>query len=191
MYGPEVIALFGAYKDVWDPAGGMNPGMLVRPARLDENLRFAVLPPGGGELSHGVARCVGVAKCRTTEVGGPGVMCPSYRATGEELHSTRGRARLLHEMLAGEVVTDGWRSREVAEALDLCLSCKGCRSDCPVGGGHGRVQGGVPAPPLVGPDPPAGPLPVGRPAAAAPHGRAAAGGGPAERRRPPPPAPRA
>ncbi|MFD4925934.1 FAD-binding and (Fe-S)-binding domain-containing protein [Streptomyces goshikiensis] len=133
MYGPEVIALFGAYKDVWDPAGGMNPGMLVRPARLDENLRFAALPPGGGELSHGVARCVGVAKCRTTEVGGPGVMCPSYRATGEELHSTRGRARLLHEMLAGEVVTDGWRSREVAEALDLCLSCKGCRSDCPVG----------------------------------------------------------
>ncbi|MEU3903065.1 FAD-binding and (Fe-S)-binding domain-containing protein [Streptomyces goshikiensis] len=133
MYGPEVIALFGAYKDVWDPAGGMNPGMLVRPARLDENLRFAALPPGGGELSHGVARCVGVAKCRTKEVGGPGVMCPSYRATGEELHSTRGRARLLHEMLAGEVVTDGWRSREVAEALDLCLSCKGCRSDCPVG----------------------------------------------------------
>ncbi|MFI5637950.1 FAD-binding and (Fe-S)-binding domain-containing protein [Streptomyces goshikiensis] len=133
MYGPEVIALFGAYKDVWDPAGGMNPGMLVRPARLDENLRFAVLPPRGGELADGVARCVGVAKCRTTEVGGPGVMCPSYRATGEELHSTRGRARLLHEMLAGEVVTDGWRSREVAEALDLCLSCKGCRSDCPVG----------------------------------------------------------
>ncbi|WP_434095470.1 FAD-binding and (Fe-S)-binding domain-containing protein [Streptomyces goshikiensis] len=133
MYGPEVIALFGAYKDVWDPAGGMNPGMLVRPARLDENLRFAVLPPGGGELAEGVARCVGVAKCRTTEVGGPGVMCPSYRVTGEEKHSTRGRARLLHEMLAGEVVTDGWRSREVAEALDLCLSCKGCRSDCPVG----------------------------------------------------------
>ncbi|MFF4455085.1 FAD-binding and (Fe-S)-binding domain-containing protein [Streptomyces goshikiensis] len=133
MYGPEVITLFGAYKDVWDPAGGMNPGMLVRPARLDENLRFAVLPPGGGDLSDGVARCVGVAKCRTTEVGGPGVMCPSYRVTGEERHSTRGRARLLHEMLAGEVVTDGWRSREVAEALDLCLSCKGCRSDCPVG----------------------------------------------------------
>ncbi|MFG2714756.1 FAD-binding and (Fe-S)-binding domain-containing protein [Streptomyces goshikiensis] len=133
MYGPEVIGLFGAYKDVWDPAGGMNPGMLVRPARLDENLRFAVLPAGGGGLSDGVARCVGVAKCRTTEVGGPGVMCPSYRVTGEERHSTRGRARLLHEMLAGEVVTDGWRSREVAEALDLCLSCKGCRSDCPVG----------------------------------------------------------
>ncbi|MFE9469185.1 FAD-binding and (Fe-S)-binding domain-containing protein [Streptomyces virginiae] len=131
MYGEDVIRLFGAYKDVWDPAGGMNPGMLVRPARLDENLRFEVLPatPFAGE----VARCVGVAKCRTSEPGGPGVMCPSYRATGEEQHSTRGRARLLHEMLAGEVVTGGWRSPEVAEALDLCLACKGCRSDCPVG----------------------------------------------------------
>nr|WSX51248.1 FAD-binding oxidoreductase [Streptomyces sp. NBC_00974] len=131
MYEPAVISLFEAYKGIWDPSGGMNPGMLVRPARLDENLRFAVLPVS--PFAQEVARCVGVAKCRTTEVGGPGVMCPSYRATGEERHSTRGRARLLHEMLAGEVVTDGWRSAEVAEALDLCLGCKGCRSDCPVG----------------------------------------------------------
>ncbi|MEU3723498.1 FAD-binding and (Fe-S)-binding domain-containing protein [Streptomyces sp. NPDC031705] len=137
MYGPRVIELFGAYKDVWDPAGGMNPGILVRPARLDENLRFAVLPlaaSGAAEgVAEGAARCVGVAKCRSAEPGGPGVMCPSYRVTGEERHSTRGRARLLHEMLAGEIITDGWRSAEVAEALDLCLSCKGCRSDCPVG----------------------------------------------------------
>ncbi|MFF3725027.1 FAD-binding and (Fe-S)-binding domain-containing protein [Streptomyces erythrochromogenes] len=131
MYGPDVIRLFGAYKDVWDPAGGMNPGTLVRPARLDENLRFEVLP--ATPFAREVARCVGVAKCRTTESGGPGVMCPSYRATGEEQHSTRGRARLLHEMLAGEIVTGGWRSPEVAEALDLCLGCKGCLSDCPVG----------------------------------------------------------
>ncbi|MEU6310030.1 FAD-binding and (Fe-S)-binding domain-containing protein [Streptomyces sp. NPDC047014] len=136
MYGPEVIRLFGAYKDLWDPAGGMNPGMLVRPARLDENLRFAVLP--GVPLAGEVARCVGVAKCRTAggaggADGGAGVMCPSYRVTGEERHSTRGRARLLHEMLAGEVITGGWRSPEVAEALDLCLGCKGCLSDCPVG----------------------------------------------------------
>ncbi|MFE4638247.1 FAD-binding and (Fe-S)-binding domain-containing protein, partial [Streptomyces sp. NPDC056773] len=131
MYGPSVIDLFESCKRVWDPAGGMNPGILVRPARLDENLRFAVLPslPFAGE----VARCIGVAKCRSTSVGGPGVMCPSYRATGEERHSTRGRARLLHEMLAGEVLRDGWRSAEVAGALDLCLGCKGCRSDCPVG----------------------------------------------------------
>ncbi|MFJ4779317.1 FAD-binding and (Fe-S)-binding domain-containing protein [Streptomyces sp. NPDC088762] len=132
MYGPAAIALFGAYKDVWDPAGGMNPGMLVRPARIDENLRFEVLPDSS--LAREVASCVGVAKCRSRGVaGGPAVMCPSYRVTGEEQHSTRGRARLLHEMLAGEVITGGWRSPEVAEALDLCLGCKGCLSDCPVG----------------------------------------------------------
>ncbi|MER5935393.1 FAD-binding and (Fe-S)-binding domain-containing protein [Streptomyces sp. NPDC002054] len=132
MYGPELVALFAAYKDAWDPAGGMNPGILARPARLDENLRFSVLPRT--ELAREVARCVGVAKCRsTTGAAGPEVMCPSYRATGEEQHSTRGRARLLHEMLAGEVITDGWRSEEVREALDLCLGCKGCLSDCPVG----------------------------------------------------------
>ncbi len=145
MYGNELVALFGRFKDVWDPAGGMNPGMLARPARLDENLRFEVLPGhpvdvtfsyphDGGDFSAAVRRCVGVAKCRTEQPApGAGVMCPSFRATGDEQHSTRGRARLLHEMLAGEVVTDGWRSEEVREALDLCLSCKGCRSDCPVG----------------------------------------------------------
>ncbi|MFJ9035133.1 FAD-binding and (Fe-S)-binding domain-containing protein [Streptomyces sp. NPDC102406] len=145
MYGADLVGLFERVKGVWDPAGVLNPGMLVRPARLDENLRFAVLPRepvdvafgyphDGGDFSAAVRRCVGVAKCRTESPGsGGGVMCPSFRATGEEAHSTRGRARLLHEMLAGEVVTDGWRSTEVRDALDLCLSCKGCRSDCPVG----------------------------------------------------------
>ncbi|WP_240137814.1 FAD-binding and (Fe-S)-binding domain-containing protein [Streptomyces sp. MUM 178J] len=148
MYGDELVGLFGRFKDLWDPDGGLNPGMLARPDRLDEHLRFEVLPRervavefgypedgrGGGDFSAAVRRCVGVAKCRAAATGGgPGVMCPSFRATGEEMHSTRGRARLLHEMLAGEVVTDGWRSQEVREALDLCLSCKGCRSDCPVG----------------------------------------------------------
>ena len=148
MYGPEVIALFERTKALWDPDDLLNPGMLVRPARLDENLRFAVLPRGpvdvafgypadGGNFSAAVSRCVGVAKCRTPtsgsgSVAGSDVMCPSFRVTGEEAHSTRGRARLLHEMLAGEVITDGWRSEEVRDALDLCLSCKGCRSDCPV-----------------------------------------------------------
>lgn len=143
MYGPELVALFARFKDLWDPDGGLNPGILVRPAPLDTDLRFAVLPrepvdvafgypADGGDFRAAVRRCVGVAKCRDTEPG-QGVMCPSYRATGDETHSTRGRARLLHEMLAGEVIRDGWRSREVADALDLCLSCKGCRSDCPVG----------------------------------------------------------
>ncbi|MFI6278651.1 FAD-binding and (Fe-S)-binding domain-containing protein [Streptomyces sp. NPDC050988] len=145
MYGEEMVALFERAKAVWDPDDLLNPGMLVRPAALDENLRFAVLPRepvdvafgyphDGGDFSAAVRRCVGVAKCRTETAGpGSGVMCPSFRATGEEEHSTRGRARLLHEMLAGEIVTDGWASTEVRDALDLCLSCKGCRSDCPVG----------------------------------------------------------
>ncbi|MGQ4336811.1 FAD-binding and (Fe-S)-binding domain-containing protein [[Kitasatospora] papulosa] len=145
MYGDEMVRLFTRFKDLWDPDGGLNPGILARPARLDENLRFAVLPRrpvdvtfgyphDGGDFSAAVRRCVGVATCRTATPGpGADVMCPSFRATGEEAHSTRGRARLLHEMLAGEVITDGWRSTEVRDALDLCLSCKGCRSDCPVG----------------------------------------------------------
>ncbi|MEW2262598.1 FAD-binding and (Fe-S)-binding domain-containing protein [Streptomyces sp. NPDC047853] len=143
MYGEETVALFERAKAVWDPDDLLNPGMLVRPAPLDANLRFSVLPRGpvdvafgypadGGDFSAAVRRCVGVAKCRTTSAAGSSVMCPSFRATGEEEHSTRGRARLLHEMLAGELVTDGWRSTEVRDALDLCLSCKGCRSDCPV-----------------------------------------------------------
>ncbi|MEU3353411.1 FAD-binding and (Fe-S)-binding domain-containing protein [Streptomyces sp. NPDC037389] len=143
MYGTEVVRLFERFKDLWDPAGGLNPGMVVRPYPLDRNLRFEVLPKGpvpvefgyredGGDFTAAVRRCVGVAKCRETTAG-TGVMCPSYRATRDERHSTRGRARLLHEMLAGELVTDGWRSEEVREALDLCLGCKGCRSDCPVG----------------------------------------------------------
>ncbi|WP_282702624.1 FAD-binding and (Fe-S)-binding domain-containing protein [Streptomyces sp. CC219B] len=144
MYGQEMVSLFERAKAVWDPDDLLNPGMLVRPAPLDSNLRFAVLPrrpvdvafgypADGGDFSAAVRRCVGVAKCRTTTASGPAVMCPSFRATGEEEHSTRGRARLLHEMLAGDPVTDGWRSTEVRDALDLCLSCKGCRSDCPVG----------------------------------------------------------
>ncbi|WP_405624044.1 FAD-binding and (Fe-S)-binding domain-containing protein [Streptomyces sp. NBC_00076] len=156
MYGEETVALFERAKGIWDPDDLLNPGMLVRPAPLDANLRFSVLPSrpvdvafgypsDGGDFSAAVRRCVGVAKCRTTTGPGPGpgpgptaagsgtgVMCPSFRVTGEEAHSTRGRARLLHEMLAGELVTDGWRSPEVRDALDLCLSCKGCRSDCPV-----------------------------------------------------------
>ncbi|MGV4987712.1 FAD-binding and (Fe-S)-binding domain-containing protein [Streptomyces sp. NRAIS4] len=144
MYGEDLVAVFERAKAVWDPDDLLNPGMLVRPAALDENLRFSVLPrepvdvafgypADGGDFRAAVRRCVGVAKCRTTTAAGPAVMCPSFRATGEEQHSTRGRARLLHEMLAGELVTDGWRSTEVRDALDLCLSCKGCRSDCPVG----------------------------------------------------------
>ncbi|MFD5082498.1 FAD-binding and (Fe-S)-binding domain-containing protein [Kitasatospora sp. NPDC058406] len=139
MYPPGIIALFGEFKRIWDPENLLNPGALVDPRPLDADLRFdgplrtlpLALPfeQDGGSLAKAVHRCVGVAKCVDPTTG---VMCPSYMATGEERHSTRGRARLLAEMLRGEAVPDGWRSAEVREALDLCLGCKGCASDCPV-----------------------------------------------------------
>ncbi|MGW7575622.1 FAD-binding and (Fe-S)-binding domain-containing protein [Streptomyces sp. NPDC054765] len=144
MYGPGVIALFEEFKNIWDPDNGLNPGMIVRPLPVDENLRVsphrAPLPlatvfpfhADDGDFAKAGRRCVGVGKCRSTEPRG-GVMCPSYRVTLDEKDSTRGRARLLYEMTRGEVITDGWRSTEVRDALDLCLSCKGCSADCPVG----------------------------------------------------------
>ncbi|MGW2328299.1 FAD-binding and (Fe-S)-binding domain-containing protein [Streptomyces sp. NPDC001700] len=144
MYGPGVIALFEEFKDIWDPDNGLNPGMIVRPLPVDGNLRVTphrtplplatVFPfhADDGDFAKATRRCVGVGKCRTAAPRG-GVMCPSYRVTRDEKDSTRGRARLLHEMTRGEVITDGWRSREVRDALDLCLSCKGCNTDCPVG----------------------------------------------------------
>jgi len=141
MFGPELVAAFGELKDAFDPDNRMNPGKVVRPYRLDENLTlrgwfprepqvFFGYPHDGGRFSAAAARCVGVGKCRGDEAG---VMCPSYRVTREEEHSTRGRARLLMEMVRGEVVTGGWHSAEVRDALDLCLACKGCRRECPVG----------------------------------------------------------
>ena len=142
MYPPELMAAFAEFKDAWDPAGLLNPGLVVRPRRVDDDLRVdpahpsRVLPivfayhADGGDFAKAARRCVGIARCRT---GSGGVMCPSYRATGDERDSTRGRARVLQEMLRGELITDGWRSIEVRDALDLCLCCKGCRSDCPVG----------------------------------------------------------
>jgi FAD/FMN-containing dehydrogenase/Fe-S oxidoreductase len=142
MFGPELVRAFGELKDTFDPDNRMNPGKVVRPYRLDENLTlrgwfpreprtFFGYPHDGGKFSAGAAsRCVGVGKCRGDEGG---VMCPSYRVTREEEHSTRGRARLLMEMVRGEVVTGGWHSTEVRDALDLCLACKGCRKECPVG----------------------------------------------------------
>jgi len=142
MYPPEIIAAFEEFKGIWDPDDRMNPDRVVRPAKLDEDLRVFVGMPtirdepvlafahDRGSFTRATRRCLGVGACVTAHGG---VMCPSYRATGEEMHSTRGRARLLFEMASGEVITGGWQSPEVAEALDLCLSCKGCKRDCPVG----------------------------------------------------------
>ena len=147
MFGPELIRAFQEFKAIWDPSNRMNPGKLSDAVRVydpAENLRHA--PPVAGEtqaklethfvfaadqgsLERATARCVGVGACLKTEGG---VMCPSYRATGEEQHSTRGRARLLWEMLAGALRKEGFQSKAVHEALDLCLSCKACKTECPV-----------------------------------------------------------
>jgi FAD/FMN-containing dehydrogenase/Fe-S oxidoreductase len=141
MFGPELVRAFQEFKALWDPLNRMNPGKVVHPYRLDENLRVGPgfhpaqpetrfrFPDDQGQFARATLRCVGVGKCRRTDGG---TMCPSYMATGEEMHSTRGRAHLLFEMLQGEVVTGGWRDGSVKEALDLCLSCKGCKGDCPV-----------------------------------------------------------
>ncbi len=148
MFGPELIEAFRAFKKLWDPANRMNPGKLADAVRVYdplENLRHnpprsnepASLEPekhfafarDDGSLERASERCVGVGTCRAMHGG---VMCPSYRATGEEMHSTRGRAHLLWEMLAGSLREEGFQSRAVHEALDLCLSCKACKSECPV-----------------------------------------------------------
>ncbi|KFE64783.1 FAD-binding and (Fe-S)-binding domain-containing protein [Hyalangium minutum] len=141
MFGEELVRAFGEFKAIWDPANKMNPHKKVSPYRVDENLRLGTqyapppldthfqYPEDRGSFARATLRCVGVGKCRREQGG---VMCPSYMVTREEKHSTRGRAHLLFEMMQGEPLKGGWRSEHVKDALDLCLSCKGCKSDCPV-----------------------------------------------------------
>jgi len=141
MYGADGVRLFAELKEIWDPARVMNPGMIVDPPPLDLAIRhdgpakdrrlltIFAYPEDDHDFAQAQRRCVGIGKCRQ---GSGGVMCPSYQVTREEVHSTRGRAHLLWEMLQGDLITDGWRSAEVRDGLDLCLSCKGCLSDCPV-----------------------------------------------------------
>ncbi len=147
MFGDDVVALFETVKALFDPSDRMNPGKVVSPAPLDTDLRlggswapsrtedlYFAYPDDGHSFHQAANRCVGVGKCRKHENEGGTVMCPSYQVTHEEEHSTRGRARMLFEMLDGHgdsPITDGWRSRDVRDALDLCLACKGCKTDCP------------------------------------------------------------
>ena len=140
MFGPELMQAFREFKSLWDPEWKMNPGKLLDPYRLDENLRLGAnhepwnpkthfqFTEDHDRMNHAVLRCVGVGRCRRLDGG---TMCPSYQATREEEHSTRGRARLLFEMFKGEVTPSSWKNEAVRESLDLCLACKGCKGDCP------------------------------------------------------------
>jgi FAD/FMN-containing dehydrogenase/Fe-S oxidoreductase len=141
MYGPELIEAFREMKRIWDPQNRMNPHKVVDPYPIASNLKLGAdyappevdarfsYPEDGGSFAHATLRCVGAGKCRDDSTG---TMCPSFAATHDEKHTTRGRARALYEMLEGGTIRDGFRSTEVRDALDLCLSCKGCKSDCPV-----------------------------------------------------------
>ena len=140
MFGDRLMQAFREFKGIWDPHWRMNPGKVIGAHRADQNLRLGAnydppiakvefhYPGDKGNFSRAMLRCVGVGECRKKS----GVMCPSYMATGEEMHSTRGRARLLFEMLRHDVITHGWKDESVRESLDLCLSCKGCKGECPV-----------------------------------------------------------
>ncbi len=141
MFGPELMRAFHEFKRIWDPDWKMNPNRLIGDVKLDEGLRLGpdyrppalsthfAYPDDNGSFAAAIERCFGMAKCRNL---GSLTMCPSFQATREELHSTRGRARLLFEMLRGDLVAGGWRDEAVKESLDLCLSCKGCTGGCPV-----------------------------------------------------------
>ena len=136
MYSPEALELFASVKRIFDPDNLLNPGVLVDPAPFDADLRAPAMRRSPLFRTHrqfvdDVHRCTGVGKCVAST--GSHVMCPSWQATREEKDATRGRARVLQEMVNGTLVTDGWRSAEVHAALDLCLSCKGCSRDCPTG----------------------------------------------------------
>jgi FAD/FMN-containing dehydrogenase/Fe-S oxidoreductase len=141
MYGDELVQAFWEFKSIWDPQHKMNPGKVVHPYKLDQNLRWGTtyqpwepkthftFEEDRGSFAFAANRCVGTGKCRKHDGG---TMCPSYMATKEEAYSTRGRARLLFEMLQGNPMENGWQNEAVKDALDLCLSCKGCKGECPV-----------------------------------------------------------
>lgn len=141
MYGDDLVQAFWEFKSIWDPQHKMNPGKVVHPYKLDQNLRWGTdyqpwepkthfaFDEDHGSFAFAANRCVGTGKCRKHDSG---TMCPSYMATKEEAYSTRGRARLLFEMLEGNPMENGWQDEAVKDALDLCLSCKGCKGECPV-----------------------------------------------------------
>ncbi len=140
MFGPELVNAFREFKSTWDPNNNLNPNKVVDPYLPTENLRLGAdykplepethfkFPDDDGSFAKASLRCIGLGACRKHDSGS---MCPSYMVTLEEEHSTRGRAHMLFELLQGEVVREGWQSESVKRALDLCLACKACKSECP------------------------------------------------------------
>jgi Fe-S oxidoreductase len=141
MFGEDLMEAFRGFKRIFDPTNRMNPGKLIDAHQSHEDLRLGAdykpwqpkthfaFAEDNGSLASATLRCVGVGACRKTDAG---TMCPSFMATGEELHSTRGRAHLLWELMQGEILPNQWQNHQVKESLDLCLSCKACKSECPV-----------------------------------------------------------
>ena len=150
MFGREVVQAFEEVKDAFDPEGRLNPGKIVRSPRMDDRSLFRY-PPGyrTPEIDtildwsewHGFAGAVEMCNnngaCRKRD---PGVMCPSFRVTGDEQHLTRGRANTLRLALSGRLGADALTSGAVAEALDLCIGCKGCKRECPTGVDMARMK---------------------------------------------------
>jgi Fe-S oxidoreductase len=140
MFGPELTKAFAGFKSAWDPENRLNPHKVVDAYLPTENLRLGAdykpldphthfkFPEDDGSFAKASLRCLGLGACRKQDAG---TMCPSYMVTLEEEHSTRGRAHMLFEMLQGEVTRGGWNDEHVKKSLDLCLSCKACKSECP------------------------------------------------------------
>lgn len=146
MYSREAREAFAGLKAAFDPDGVLNPGVIVAPRPAVESLRpvqersvrdglALAYADDDGDLAQAASRCVGIAACRSGPTPGQ-VMCPSYLATNDEKDTTRGRARVLQETLlgaGGERSAPDWGDPRLHDALDLCLSCKGCARDCPTG----------------------------------------------------------
>jgi len=138
-FGAELYGALRAVKRLFDPAGLMNPGPIIDPHPMDQNLRYgtAYRTPTfpteyhyreDGAFAQAVEMCTGVGDCRQNLAG---TMCPSYRATRDEEHSTRGRANALRLAMSGQLGPDGLTHERLYPVMDLCLSCKACKAECP------------------------------------------------------------
>jgi Fe-S oxidoreductase len=150
MFGSRIVRAFEEVKDTFDPKGLFNPGKIVRPPKMDDRALFRFKPGHAalpletvldwsewGGFDRAAEMCNNNGACRKSD---PGVMCPSYRATGDEQHLTRGRANTLRLALTGQLGPDALVAPEMKETLDLCISCKGCKRECPTGVDMARMK---------------------------------------------------